>query len=292
MAIVQSPRRSCCGPPARRRTVREAALRASEATLARRARRGARRLRSAFVCAIALMAVLAERRRRRDADDPCPGKPVAPGRGRPRVGPAPREPRGARRQRPAAARCRPRRRAVGQARGGGPAAGRDVRRPLGLGRGLAPGPERRPRLVTVEPGPRDRGADDARRYSSRASSCAGCLLAGHRLLEVAQSGAERAAHLGQALGAEQQHHDDQQDRDVKWVVESDHERSDRLGLTEARTAFGGGSDHPVIRIRRAAAYPARRVRYQPRGAGAGAHERSSDEQSQDRRATASPACRS
>ena len=47
-------------------------------------------------------------------------------------------------------------------------------------------------------------------------------LAGQRLPEATYSFPERRAHLGQALGAEHEQDDDQDDRDVKWVLESDH----------------------------------------------------------------------
>ncbi len=47
-------------------------------------------------------------------------------------------------------------------------------------------------------------------------------LAADRLLESAQTGAERAAHLRQPLGAEDQQQDDEEKDEVDGVIESDH----------------------------------------------------------------------
>jgi hypothetical protein len=54
---------------------------------------------------------------------------------------------------------------------------------------------------------------DARDVSRR-------VLSLERVLEAAQAASERAAQLGQSLGAEQQHRDHQEERDVNWAEKS------------------------------------------------------------------------
>src|ERR1022692_1955945 len=75
----------------------------------------------------------------------------------------------------------------------------------GLGRPLGNHGARRGQLVDAH------GAVDA-----------GRLLAADRLLEAAQARAERAAHLGQPLGAENEQQQDEDEGEVNWVIESHH----------------------------------------------------------------------
>src|SRR5689334_5715091 len=56
----------------------------------------------------------------------------------------------------------------------------------------------------------------------------GCrVLTADRLLKATKAVAERLAHLGQALGAEHEQQQDEDEGNVKWIVESEHSISDR-----------------------------------------------------------------
>src|ERR1700680_4980076 len=56
-------------------------------------------------------------------------------------------------------------------------------------------------------------------------------LAVQRLLEAAHAAAQRATHLGKALGAEHEQRNDQQEEQVNWILKTHHlSGSNRVGL--------------------------------------------------------------
>ena len=157
----RSPRRSCCGPRRGGGPSRGGTPAPAGGGSGRRALVAPRRLRSHSSARSRSWWSWLSVRRRRHTHDPCPGEPVAAGRGSPRVGAGHREPRSARRQRlplPAADHVDELWVQHGAAAS---AAGRDVRRPLGLGRGRAPGPSGRPRAGHGRARAGDLGADDS-----------------------------------------------------------------------------------------------------------------------------------
>src|SRR5690348_175358 len=83
---------------------------------------------------------------------------------------------------------------------------------------------------------------DLGRRALGGDGCRVGILAGDRLLEATHAGTERAAELRQALGAEHQQQQDEQEGDVQRVVESQHGCTPiRLWLSPVRTGGEVGS---------------------------------------------------